>query len=54
VEAERSEEGEAGEADRSEEIVQTRAPRPSAPWRCLIGRTPQCMRSSREKSGPLD
>jgi hypothetical protein len=34
--------------------VQTRAPRPSAPWRCLIGRTPQCMRSSREKSSPLD
>jgi flagellar biosynthesis GTPase FlhF len=68
MEAERSEEVEAGEAERSEEaeavgavdaerseeIVQTRAPRPSAPWRCLIGRTPQCMRSSREKSGPLD
>jgi hypothetical protein len=34
--------------------VQTRAPRPSAPWRCLIGRTPQCMRSSRGKSDPLD
>ena len=52
VEAERSEEVEAVEAERSEEIVQTRAPRPSAPWRCLIGRTPQCIRSSREKKRP--
>ena len=54
VETERSEEGEAerSETERSEEIVQTRAPRPSAPWRCLIGRTPQCMRSSREKKRP--
>ncbi|NDC41696.1 MAG: hypothetical protein EBZ77_09130 [Chitinophagia bacterium] len=44
VEAERSEEV---EAERSEEIVQTRAPRfarPSAPWRCLIGRKPRCIR----------
>ncbi len=48
-EAERSEKG---EAERSEEIVQTRAPRPSAPWRCLIGRTPQCIRALVKKKRP--